>query len=287
MNIGIIGFGVIGQLLASAWSDHPVHIMTRSPDRLLRWSRDHTTATIHTTPRAVVDASTLVCLCVKPRDYPELVHAIRPYLHAQHIVLIVTSPVTIDQLERCCPSKIAQIIPSITNRQREGALLTAYGSRVTEEDRSILLPLFEALGTPLCVTSQHVRIAADLASCAPAYIARWLHQLAIHASARTGLPYPMAEQLIATMVRGTGHLLCADVSLYDIYKAVQVPGGLTATGIRILDERLSGVWETMLDATDRQFASECAHIASAFARLDDEIYESPFGNDHTPHFPTC
>jgi competence protein ComER len=278
MRIGMIGGGVIGQLLASTWHAH--HMYTRTRARIDDWAKQHPHIVIEPSIDALVSHSSLICLCVKPRDYPDVLRALRPIVRPDHIVLLVTSPITIAQLEQCLPCKVAQAIPSITNHMHEGAVLVAYGSRLDEADRDALDTLLRSLGTPVPISPAHVRIAADIASCGPAYVATLIDALVDAAHTRTGMSHATARTLSSLMVRGTGQLLCAGRTPTDVRQSVSVPGGLTAQGTAVLDAIAPTMWDDVLSRTDAAYARECMHLAHVLSTLDNDVDESAFCDDH-------
>ncbi len=289
MRIGIIGTGNIGQLLLARWINHPqatrIHAYNRTATKLNALRSTYPTLVIERTNTDVVRQCDWIVLGVKPREYPALIEEIQPHVRPYQLILAVTSPVTIAQLQRTLPCKIAKIIPSFTNRIQEGVVLVVHGDRLAPEDRHRLDELLGVLGTPKTIDDAHVRIASDFTSCAPAYIASLLQAWIKEAHTHTGISPAETQQYVALMLKGTAQLLTAGETLATIRQTICVPGGITAAGVRILDPESAALWNTVIHVTHAKFEEECTHLAQQFDRMIsyDEVDQTTFGDDHATH----
>ena len=163
----------------------------------------------------------------------------------------------IHDLEERLSGKIAKIIPSITHISLSGTSLYIPGKRITAEDQKFLLQLFSAISTPLQIDEQHTRIASDLASCAPAFLANILDQMIDAATEVTPLPRQTASELVSHMVLGVGRLLTEEeFTLNRLQERVAVPGGITREGLNLLSGEFSPLFDRLFRLTHSKFAKD-------------------------------
>lgn len=169
-------------------------------------------------------------------------------------------------LEEQIPAKVAKIIPSITHSVHSGASLCIYGERVQPEDRLLLEQLMSSISRPTPIKESETRIASDMASCGPAFVAFIVQQWARAAAQLTGISMPEALRLGAEMLLGTGRLLTdGGLTPEQLQRRVAVPGGVTAEGLAILEERLQGVFPSLIEATQCKHEADLAKLATLFS----------------------
>ncbi len=122
--------------------------------------------------------SGIIFLCVKPVEYKKnVLDEIRSVVQPSQIVISITSPVLIEQLEDQLPCKIVKMIPSITNFVLSGATLCIHGSRMSAKDIDRVENLLGYISAPIRIAEQNTRISSDLSSCGPAFLAFFLQKI--------------------------------------------------------------------------------------------------------------
>ena len=272
MKVGIIGTGTMGSLLvqsfvqANALTAESIILFNRSAEKAQQLAERMEGVTIAHDARALVAASDIIFLCIKPHDYATVLEMCQTSFRAEQIVVTITSPVMIDQLEALVPAKVAKLIPSVTNSLQSGVALYCFGERLDNSDRSRLLQLFRALGLPLEIQERHTRIASDISSCGPAFLSALL-QLWIQAAVdKTGISTTLAQQMMAEMLSGLAQLLtCGGVTPHEIITKVAVPGGITAAGLECLLTECEGLFESLTTLTQQKFNSDCLQVEKQLA----------------------
>lgn len=267
MKIGLIGTGTMGGMLAhsfvqsAARTADQVVLFNRTPEKAHAIAAHHHGMQVAVSIKQLVEQCSILFICVKPLEYKSVLDQLRGIVTEQQIVVTITSPVSIAQLETALPAKIAKLIPSITNSLHGGVALYCFGERITSDDRTHLLDLFRGLGLPLEINERHTRIASDLSSCGPAFLSLLLELWCQAAVTRTGLNAGAARQMIGEMVSGLGRLLTdGDVTPREIIAKVAVPGGITATGLECLGERCADMFQELTELTHQKFAEDCLHV---------------------------
>ncbi|HZG78498.1 MAG TPA: late competence protein ComER [Paenibacillus sp.] len=271
MNVGFIGIGSMGSILIESF----LKTNALQPSQIVAtnrtFSKAESLAAAHPglravpTNREVADASDMIFLCVKPKEFKNVIDDIRPYVTSDQTIVSITSPVLIRHLEEHLPCKIAKIIPSITNYVCSGATLTMYGERMEAEDICALERLLQHMSKPLIVSEDFTRVSSDLSSCGPAFLAFFVEQFVQAAVAYTGIPKEEATRLASEMVLGTGLLLTAGgFSPESLRERVTVPGGITAEGLRMLSLDLDGTFERLIRTTHNKYREELEKVEGLF-----------------------
>lgn len=271
MKVAFIGTGSMGSLLIEAFLrsgalyPHNLHLSSRTMHKAELLAARHPGIHVSASNADAAQGSNMVFICVKPHHFPEVIAEIRSVLLESQLVISITSPVLISMLEEQIPSKIAKIIPSITHSVHSGVSLCIYGERVQPEDRLLLEQLMSSISRPIPMKESETRIASDISSCGPAFVSFIIQQWARAAAQMTGISMPEALKLSAEMLLGTGRLLTeGGLTPEQLQRRVAVPGGVTAEGLAILEERLQGVFPSLIEATQRKHEADSAKLAALF-----------------------
>ncbi|GGF83574.1 late competence protein ComER [Paenibacillus aceti] len=277
MKVAFIGTGSMGGLLIEAFlRSGALHqsficISNRSQQKAEQIAGRHPGVRVVTSNVDAARESQIIFLCVKPLDFPGVLSEIKDVLTEGQIIVSITSPVQIEMLERAVPSRIAKIVPSITHSVQSGASLCIYGSRIQPEDRLLLEQLMSSISTPLMIKESQTRIASDISSCGPAFIAFILQRWAETAAEMTSIDRADAISLGAQMLLGTGKLLTeGGLSPEELQRRVAVPGGITAEGIAILDLGLQDVFSKLIDATHQKYNEDLDKLDILFNETFDD-----------------
>src|SRR5690606_14699931 len=125
---------------------------------------------------AVARFADIIFLCVKPHEFYSLLQKIQPDLSKQQMIISITSPISLKQLESIAPCQVARVIPSITNRALSGASLITFGDRCNEENKNQIIELMSNISNPIVIDENITRVSSDIASCGPAFFGFLLQQ---------------------------------------------------------------------------------------------------------------
>ncbi|RUS48556.1 late competence protein ComER [Cohnella sp. AR92] len=277
MRVGFIGAGSMGSMLtgsfirSGALRPSDIILSTRTLSKANALANRYPGIQIAPSNASAVLGSDLVFLCVKPLDFRSVLQEIAPSLQPWQIVVSITSPVRLEALERLIPSKAAKIIPSIVNETLAGSSLVMFGSRLEERDRALLFRLFSAISRPVQIAEEDVRVASDIASCGPAFMANLLEQFIEAAVSTTGVSRETATVLARDMLLGTARLLQnAGCSPAELQKRVSVPGGITAVALEELKDATNGAFLRVLQATHAKFAEDLEKVDASLNDSQDQ-----------------
>jgi competence protein ComER len=267
MNIGFIGTGSMGSILiesfiqTGALCPDEIIASNRTSGKIDRLAEQFDGLVKASTNIEVVQLSQIIFLCIKPIEFKNVISEIKPYVKPSHIIISITSPITIAYLEDQLSSKIAKIIPSITNYVLCGPTLCIYGERLLQEDIHHIERLMSHISEPIRVSEKFTRITSDISSCGPAFFALILLKFIRAAVEETGISYSDANRLACEMLHGTGKLLTTGgFTPGELQKRVAVPGGITADGLKLLDNKLEGVFNQLIHITHAKFEEDMAKV---------------------------
>lgn len=276
MNVGFIGTGTMGSLLIEAFiasgalKPAQIAISNRTYSKAQALADRHPGMRAEPTNAGAATGCDIVFICVKPHEFIKAVDDIAPVVTERQIVVSITSPVMIAQLEEKLVCKITKIIPSITNQVWSGATLCIYGQRLTEADKQTVESLLRHISEPLRIIESHTRIVSDLSSCGPAFFAFLLQQFIDAATEETGIPSEEARAVASEMLRGTGLLLTeGGLSPADVQERVAVPGGITAQALEYLRRETGGLFNELIRTTHSKYNDDLKKVSALF--IDKEV----------------
>ncbi|MFC4305531.1 late competence protein ComER [Cohnella boryungensis] len=270
MKIGFIGAGSMGSLLvgafirAGAMQPDDVVVSSRTQAKLSAMAQEYPGLHIAASNREAAAGADYLFLCVKPMDFRRVLDDISPVLNEGQIVISITSPVKISSLEELLPCKVAKIIPSVVNAVGSGASLVMWGSRLTEKDQQGLWNLFSAISRPIRIPEEEVRVASDLSSCGPAFMAYLLEQFIDAAVLSAGMERETATALACEMMLGSARLMLElPCSPSELQAKVSVPGGITSAALDSLRKSTRGAFLQVLYTTHEKFAEDLDRVDSS------------------------
>ncbi|UFJ38890.1 late competence protein ComER [Brevibacillus humidisoli] len=263
MHVGFIGTGSMGSILiesflrAKVLRPNQLVIYNRTPSKAVRLAEKHPGVTVAANNAEVARKSDWLFLCVKPLEYQQAITQCENQLSDRHVLVTITSPVRLAELEATVPCPVMRAVPSITNAARSGLTLIEFGSRISEEQKQSAYSLFSQISHPVEIQEKFLRISSDISSCGPAFLSYVLQQMIAEAVEETGISRDAATFLTTQMVIGFADLLQQEVfSLPALQERVCVPGGVTGEGLIALRDGIPGVFGQVFRRTHAKFAED-------------------------------
>ncbi len=194
---------------------------------------------------AEVPATEGVVVAVKPHDVPEAVRA--AVAAGARRVLSIAAGVSIATLQAAAGADVAVVrsMPNTPALVGEGAAGIAAGTTATEADLAWGEAILGAVGVVVRVPEHQLDAVTGLAGSGPAYVFLVAEAL-IEAGVLAGLPRAAATTLATQLLVGSSALLAERGDPASLRAMVTSPGGTTAAGLRVLEQR--GVRAAVLDA---------------------------------------
>lgn len=242
---GIIGAGnmatalVRGFVAAKLFTSRQIQVSDAAPaQRRAATRRLRVAATADN--RAVVRATRVVILAVKPQILDAVLEEIRPEATPRHLVLSIAAGVSTQRIEaRLGPgTRVVRIMPNTPALLRRGMSVVVRGRNATRADERLAVRLFRAVGAAVAVSDEGLLDAVTgLSGSGPAYVYRFAEAL-IDGGIAAGLPQALAYQLALQTIVGAAHMLTETGETPQALRAmVTSPGGTTVAGLTALDRR--------------------------------------------------
>lgn len=257
MSVGFIGMGNMGQMLVAAFAQSGVLlpseivISNRAPEKLEQVVGRVPGIEKAFTNRELVRRCETVFLCIKPGETQAVLDEIGPYITPSHLLVTINNTIEIPTIERRTRGRVAKVIPSVVQTVGRGGSLVMFGERCTPGDRAFVVRIFDSISHPYVIEESQARVASDLTSCGPAFLSYAFRALA--EAARHYEP-GLSRETVDSMIRVTARATCelmeqTGYTFDDIIARVSTPGGVTADGIKVMDELFNGVWEQVIETT--------------------------------------
>ena len=235
-----MGGAILAGLRRSAAADDGVVVTTRSAESAARMSADGIEVlSLETAPdanRRAVAGAGLVLLAVKPAMIADLLREIADALEPDAIVVSVAAGVTTASMEALVANPVVRSMPNTPSLVGLGVTGLSAGSRVDDDQVSLVAALFATVGEVIVVPEAQLDALSAVSGSGPAYvfllIERWTQ-----AAIDLGFAPEQARLMVEQTVRGASELLAgADVDATELRRRVTSPKGTTERAVAVLEE---------------------------------------------------
>ncbi len=261
-TIGLIGGGQMGEALVRGMIESGLlaatDITVAEPFADRRAYLEKTYSINATDDPAVLAASEVVILAVKPQIMDLVLGQYNGQLNSSHLVVSIAAGVTLAQIEQGLGSemRIIRVMPNTPALVLAGASALSGNGQASQDDLAIGEQIFSSVGTCVVVPESQLDAVTGLSGSGPGYVFTFLEAM-IDGGVLAGLPRPVAEQLALQTLYGSAKLALESGEPAAVLKGrVTSPGGTTITGIQVLEEAgLRGTVMTAIEAaTERSRA---------------------------------
>jgi pyrroline-5-carboxylate reductase len=231
---GKMGEALLGGLVARGWA---------TPDDLVvvEVQRERRDALVAAHPGLRVEGEPVdgvdALIAVKPDSVDDVCDALAT--RGVRRALSIAAGIPIRRLEQhLAPgTAIVRAMPNTPALVGEGAAAIARGSAARDEDVAWARAILESVGTVHVVDEAMLDAVTGLSGSGPAYVFLFAEAL-IDAGVAVGLPRDVSVALTEQTLLGAATLLArSDAPPETLRQNVTSPGGTTAAGLRVFDER--------------------------------------------------
>ena len=247
---GKMGEALVSGLIAAGWAT-PAELAVVEPVERRRKELEQHHAGLATAADAAPAEGAVVA--VKPNDVEAACRAIGG-TEAER-VLSIAAGVPLARLEAWLPAglPVVRAMPNTPALVGAGAAAIAPGGAAGEDDLAWAERILGAVGVVQRVDEPLLDAVTGLSGSGPAYVFL-LAEALVDAGVLAGLTRPVSEALVVQTLLGSARLLAeTGQSAEALRAAVTSPGGTTAAGLRVLEERglRSALIEAVMAATER------------------------------------
>lgn len=239
-NISLIGAGVIGETLISAFTaagvaPESIAIVEKRAERV-----DELTSKYKVRSAELVEsvsAVDLVLLVVKPQDMGALLQQISGKVNPAAIVVSLAAGISTKTIENALGEvAVIRVMPNTPAVINKGMFVASKGAHCDQAQFDQVLNLLRPSGSVLEVAEVHQDAVTALSGSGPAYV--FLVAEALQAAGeKLGLAPDVARELTVQTIYGSAQMLRDGVDAAEARQRVTSPKGTTAAALDVLEER--------------------------------------------------
>jgi pyrroline-5-carboxylate reductase len=249
MGGGKMGEALIAGLVQSGWAQPAEIAVVEKIEARRKELADRFVDLVVTSEPTPADGAVLA---VKPNDVEDACRAIAPPWVGR--VLSIAAGVPLAKLESWLGDlAVVRAMPNTPALVGAGAAAIAGGTNAGPDDLAWAEEVLAAVGTVVRVPEHLLDAVTGLSGSGPAYVLLMAEAL-IEAGVLVGLPRDTSAALVGQTLLGTARLLAESPEGPEALRAaVTSPGGTTAAGLRVLEDRAvrAAFLEAVAAATER------------------------------------
>jgi pyrroline-5-carboxylate reductase len=252
-KLGFIGAGnmataLIKGLIESGVYDREYLLAADTNDDALKRMSGTFGVTCDASNLNVTSQSSTVVLAVKPQNMREALEGMKDAISDHHLIISIAAGIPLRMIRDIIGKDIPMIrvMPNTPALVQKGVSALAGGKLVTVEHMNIAKKIFGAVGETVEVEETMMDAVTALSGSGPGYVFR-IMECMVEAGISVGLEKETALNLVIQTFLGAAYLAKAsDDSLSELREKVTSPGGTTAAGLAVFDDR--GLREMTMEA---------------------------------------
>jgi pyrroline-5-carboxylate reductase len=174
---------------------------------------------------------------------------IKESITAEKTMVSIAAGITLSYLtSRLNTRNIVRVMPNTPALIQEGmSVMSTCGHCIPDKDIRIVKDIFISIGNLLVLPEKYMDAVTALSGSGPAFIALFIEAM-VEGGINVGLNRDDALALAVQTAVGTSKLLDTGMSPSSLRKMVTSPGGTTAAGFKVFDER--GFKDTVIAAIE-------------------------------------
>lgn len=237
--IGFIGGGNMAEAMIKGIRQSGMKDIIVSEPREERRKYLEQTYTVKTTSdnREVVKDSHIIILAVKPQNMDDVTAGISGAITDDKIVVSIAAGVTLSYLSsRLKTSKIIRVMPNTPALVQEGMSVLSMCECIHDKEMGLIRDIFMSIGKVLFLPEKYMDAVTAVSGSGPAFFAYFLEAM-IEGGTKLGLSRDNAAELAVQTFMGTAKLLETGMPPDKLREMVTSPGGTTAAGLKVLEEK--------------------------------------------------
>ncbi|TAN44724.1 MAG: pyrroline-5-carboxylate reductase [Nitrospirae bacterium] len=203
--------------------------------------------------KKVAGSCNIIILAVKPQNMAAVLAEIAGEVTDEKTVVSIAAGITLSYLEsRLKTKKLVRVMPNTPALILEGMSVMSLCECFSDADIAAVREIFMSVGRVIIMPEKHMNAVTALSGSGPGFIALFAEGL-IEAGMELGLAKPHAEELAVQTMLGTARLLDTGMSPQKLREMVTSPGGTTAAGLNVFEEKKLKpiVLDALIAARDR------------------------------------
>ena len=245
-SVGIIGYGSMGSAIARAIASSDelkkqfsLQVYAKKQQQT---EDDRQVIFFSQSLQDLVNACDIIIVAVRPEQVAGVLRDVVQDLAAdkalpRKILISVAAGVTLDALQRLTGNTLpaVRVMPNTLVEVGRGIFGLCSGADLTKEHKSLILTLFNGIGTVVELEEQHMNAFTALAGCGPGFLFNIMDSLS-EAGVSVGLSRESSLSIAKSLMAGCG-ILAETTGRHPVTLREQgtSPAGMTIAGLNYMD----------------------------------------------------
>jgi pyrroline-5-carboxylate reductase len=241
--IGFIGGGNMAEALMKGMvqgsrfkGQRDIHVSDPSEERRTYLQKTYEVNTTHSNAE-VASSCGIIILAVKPQNMENVLDEITGEINETKTVVSIAAGITLSYLQsKLKTGKIIRVMPNTPALIQEGMSVMSLCDCFAGAEIDIVKSILMSVGRLIALPERQMDAVTALSGSGPAFIALFVEAMIV-AGEKLGLSRNDAAELAVQTALGTAKLLDTGMSPEKLRQMVTSPGGTTAAGLKVFDER--------------------------------------------------
>ena len=185
----------------------------------------------------VASSCDIVILAVKPQNMEAVLSEIAGDITDKKVVVSIAAGITLSYLaSRLKTELIIRVMPNTPALIQEGMSVMSLCGCFYGKELDVVKSILMSVGKVLVLPEEQMNAVTALSGSGPGFVALFTEAMT-EAGVKLGLDRSDAVELAVQTMLGTAKLLDTGISAENLRKMVTSPGGTTAAGLKVFEER--------------------------------------------------
>ena len=251
MKIGFIGGGTMAEALIKGMISRGMKgiLVSEPKDERRQYLQQQYGVETTDGNKQIVASCDIIILAVKPQDMDSVVNEIGDAVREDMTVVSIAAGITLAYLSsRLKTRKIIRVMPNTPALAQKGMTVMSLCECFSDRDIGLVRNIFMSIGEVITLPEKYMDAVTAVSGSGPAFIALFVEAM-IEGGIQAGLHQEDALTLAVQTAIGTSQLLDTGLSPSKLREMVTSPGGTTAAGLKVFDEKgLRGIVAAAIEA---------------------------------------
>ncbi|MGG1876997.1 pyrroline-5-carboxylate reductase [Paenibacillus campinasensis] len=199
----------------------------------------------------ILSRSSVIVLAMKPKDAAKAIKDLGPLLSPDQLIISVIAGLSIQTIQSLLgrPQPVARTMPNTSTSIGLGSTGISFSKGMAEEQRQLVLNLFEAVGSVTIIEEEKMDILTGISGSGPAYF-YYMMEAMTAAGIRGGLTPEQSSELTLQTILGAARMVQQTGEDPSALRAkITSPNGSTQAALETLDK--GDFFETVIAAVHR------------------------------------
>ncbi|MGB9715942.1 MAG: pyrroline-5-carboxylate reductase [Thermodesulfovibrionales bacterium] len=179
----------------------------------------------------------IIIFAVKPQNMDNVITEVADIISEDKTVVSIAAGITLSYLlSKLRTRKIVRVMPNTPALIQEGMSVMSMYECIHDKDIELIKDIFMSIGKMIVLPEKYMDVVTALSGSGPAFFAYFIEGM-IEGAIKMGLDKDNATMLAIQTMLGTARLLDTGLKPSRLREMVTSPGGTTAAGLKIFEER--------------------------------------------------